>query len=112
MSSNPRARQAEATAGEGRGHLERLGAALQLRGWRVSLTGQGSDAKLQVTNPTVPEMFETILCRRAGDGWYFMWPWREAIEPVDKLDAAARRIRHVLRGAGEPCEGAGQGGLG
>jgi hypothetical protein len=96
------------SAGDARTHLEQLGAALQRRGWRVSLTGKGSDAQLKVTNPTVPQLYETIYCRRAGDGWTFMWSFRESIGPADQLGAAARRIRHVLRGAGEAYEEAGR----
>jgi hypothetical protein len=82
---------------EARTNLERLGTALQVRGWRVSLTGEGPGAKLTVTNPAAPSLSETIVCGLEGDGWHFMWEWLEAIEPVDKIDAAARRIRHVLR---------------
>jgi hypothetical protein len=37
------------------------------------------------------------VCGLEGDGWRFMWSWLEPIEPVDKIDATARRIRHVLR---------------
>jgi hypothetical protein len=96
MSSEAVARTAE-VRDTARTHLERLGRALQVRGWRVSLTGQGPSAQLKVTNPTVPQLSETIVCGLEGDGWCFMWSWLEAIEPVDKLDAAARRIRHVLR---------------
>lgn len=109
MSSAPEVRPAAGRA-EGRFHLERLGVALQQRGWRVRLEGKGSDAALTVTNPTVPEMFETITCRRAGDSWFFTWPWKEQIGPVDQLGAAARRIRHVLRGHADTVDPAGVGG--
>jgi hypothetical protein len=105
MSSTRERRPGKAAADQERAHLERLGIAMQRRGWRVQLTRHGADPALKVTNPTVPEMHELILCRRADDGFHFMWPWKEAIEPVDKLDAAARRIRHVLRGSEDPGDG-------
>jgi hypothetical protein len=87
---------------EAKTHLEQLGTSLQVRGWKVSLTTTGDGPRLKVTNPAAPEMHETILCRRAGGDWMFFWPWAEPIGPVEQLDAAGRRIRHVLRTTAEP----------
>lgn len=79
-----------------RTHLEQLGSALQVRGWRVSLTTRGDQPRLKVTNPTVPGLHETILCRRAGGDWFFCWSWRQDLGPVDKITEAVNKITDVL----------------
>jgi hypothetical protein len=94
MSSTPQAQPAGADT-QARTHLEQLAAALGRHGWQAELTG---DDSLKVTNPAAP-ISETVKCRPLGQIPHFWWPWNDPITPADKVDAAGRIIRYVLRSA-------------
>lgn len=52
---------------------------------------------LQVVNPLAARLAERVYAARARDGaWWYWWPWRERIAPVDDASSAAHVIARVL----------------
>lgn len=80
-------------------YLTRLADEFAGRGWTARVQGQGDGATLQVTNPSVGRLTESVRCVQHGSGWTYSWPWDQAIGPADDLAAVADRIQHVLREA-------------
>jgi hypothetical protein len=82
-------------------HLEQLAAELTKR----RLTAQvvtGRRPYLKVASVESPQLNERVFCEQGGDEtWRYSWPWRQAIGPVDDLNAVILKITAVLR----PIEG-------
>jgi hypothetical protein len=59
---------------QARTHLERLAEVLRRRNHKAELAlDAAGDASLRVTNPAVPVMAESVVCRRASDqSWHFL----------------------------------------
>lgn len=50
-----------------------------------------------VSNPSVPQLPETIYAACAPDGrWSFWWSWGDRIAPVTEVETAAFKIAYVL----------------
>lgn len=78
-------------------YLEKLGAELVERGFRVRLTvPRGRPASLHVMNPDASGLTENILAEAGTDGWWFWWSWAERIGVADDVPAAADRVARVL----------------
>jgi hypothetical protein len=73
--------------------LEKLGAELGGRGFQTRLmTPDGQMPSLQVTNPQVTALSESVV---VGEGW-FWWSWAERIAPVGDVSGAAEAVTRVL----------------
>lgn len=83
---------------DARTHLERLAQELRQRQWTADLDHRGSASALTVTNPDVPRITESIICRDSSGDYAFCWSWSQAIGPVGEVSGVADRIQHVLRG--------------
>lgn len=81
-------------------HLERLGAVLQRRGWRVALSATEFGPVLTVTDPDDLQVSETIVCRQAHDDtFHYLWgPDRTRVASVHRANFVANRLHVELRG--------------
>jgi hypothetical protein len=78
-------------------HLDALRVAMLGLGFKASIAwpGEGSPY-VRVVNPVAGDLAEDVRCVVADDGHWYRWSWDAAIEPVCRLDVAARKIAHVL----------------
>jgi hypothetical protein len=86
--------------GTARSYLEPLAEALSQRGLvaRVTRIGDGPSF-VEVVNPDVPDLTESIFAAQTGPEWWFWWSWAERIAPAEEIESTAGRIAHVLAAA-------------
>lgn len=78
-------------------HLERLAEALRERGLLADVADRTTAPLLTVANAEVPSLNQEVLCQKNADTWWYWWPWKKPIGPVEDLDVVAERIAAVLR---------------
>ena len=80
--------------------LEPLAARLRAEGWRTGLQAPpGHLPVLEVANPGMPMLADTITARPDGDGqWWLWWSWAQRIAPAADLDLATAVATKVLGG--------------
>jgi hypothetical protein len=86
--------------GTARSYLEPLAEALSQRGLLAKVTRIGDGPSfVEVINPDVPDLAESIFAARTGQDWWFWWSWAERIAPAGEIGPTAERIAHVLASA-------------
>jgi hypothetical protein len=86
-------------------HLERLGKALEDRGFLIEVARAIAKPYLTVADAGQPQLNERVYCEQdQGSSWYFCWPWQALIGVADDLATAAGEIASVIQTAGQAAK--------
>jgi hypothetical protein len=82
-------------------YLQELAEELTGREWVADVRQHSSGPVLEVTNPRVREMSESIVCQNTGEsGPTYSYDGGQVIGSVTDVERAADQIQHVLRSVG------------